>query len=137
MMNMGVGTYRGCRAWRIFLTVALASAAGPVAAQAAASISSATSAQTTTTGQTLEEIIVTARKRQVELQDAPVAISVMSGQDFARSNIGRLDNFNGYVPGLTVAKNDGAGRVVAIRGVGWETAQNLSTQPSVLVYIDG
>jgi iron complex outermembrane receptor protein len=122
---------RRCTAWRMFLAVALASAAGPVAAQVAAGVSSAASAQT------LEEIIVTARKRQVELQDAPVAISVMSGQDFARSNIGRLDNFNGYVPGLTVAKNDGAGRVVAIRGVGWETAQNLSTQPSVLVYMDG
>jgi iron complex outermembrane recepter protein len=137
MMNMGVGTCRGYTAWRTILAVALASAAGPVAAQAAASVSSATSVQTAASAQTLEEIIVTARKRQVELQDAPVAISVMSGQDFARSNIGRLDNFNGYVPGLAVAKNDGAGRVVAIRGVGWETAQNLSTQPSVLVYMDG
>jgi iron complex outermembrane receptor protein len=87
--------------------------------------------------QTLEEIIVSARKQQVDLQDAPVAISVVNGQDFERANVVKLDNFNGYVPGLTVAKNDGAGRVVAIRGVGWETAQNLSTQPSVLVYMDG
>ena len=85
----------------------------------------------------LEEIVVTARKREVSLQDAPVAISVLSGDDFDRSNVVRLDNFNGYVPGLVVAKNDGAGRVVTIRGVGWETAQNLTTQPSVLTYIDG
>ncbi len=86
---------------------------------------------------TLEEIIVTARRSQVDLQDAAIAVSAVSGQDFNRSNVVRLDNFNGYVPGLTIAKNDGAGRVVAIRGVGWETAQNLSTQPSVLVYMDG
>ena len=85
----------------------------------------------------LDEIIVTARKREVTLQDAPVAVSVTSGADFDKSNISRLDNFNGYVPGLVVAKNDGAGRVVTIRGLGWETAQNLSTQPSVLTYIDG
>jgi iron complex outermembrane recepter protein len=85
----------------------------------------------------LEETIVTARKKQMDLQDAPIAISVMSGEDFKRANLQRLDDFNGYVPGLTIAKNDGAGRVVSIRGVGWETAQNLSTQPSVLVYIDG
>jgi iron complex outermembrane recepter protein len=85
----------------------------------------------------LEEVVVTARKQQVNLQDAPIAISVISGDDFKRSNIEKLDDFNGYVPGLTIAKNDGAGRVVSIRGVGWETAQNLSTQPSVLVYIDG
>ena len=85
----------------------------------------------------LEEVVVTARKREVSLQDAPLAVSVLSGADFDKSNIVRLDNFNGYVPGLLVAKNDGAGRVVTIRGIGWETAQNLTTQPSVLTYIDG
>ena len=90
-------------------------------------------------GQTeeLEEIIVTARKTQVNLQEAPVAVTAVTGEDFDRSNLVKLDNFNGYVPGLTISKNDGAGRVVAVRGVGWETAQNLSTQPSVLVYMDG
>lgn len=88
-------------------------------------------------GLALEEVVVTARKREINIQDAPVAVSVVSGEDFDKSNIVRLDNFNGYVPGLTVAKNDGAGRVVSIRGIGWETAQNLGTQPSVLVYIDG
>ena len=85
----------------------------------------------------LEEIVVTARKREVALQEAPIAVSVLSGADFDKSNVVKLDNFNGYVPGLTVAKNDGAGRVVTIRGIGWETAQNLGSQPSVLTYIDG
>ncbi len=85
----------------------------------------------------LDEIRVTAQRHEVSLQDAALAVSVLSGKDFDNSNIGRLDNFNGYVPGLTIAKNDGAGRVVSIRGVGWETAQNLSTQPSVLTYVDG
>ena len=85
----------------------------------------------------LEEIVVTARKQEVSLQDAPIAVSVVSGSDWDKSNVVKLDNFNGYVPGLTIAKNDGAGRVVTIRGVGWETAQNLASQPSVLTYIDG
>ena len=88
-----------------------------------------------TTG--LEAITISARKIQVNIQDASIAVSTISGKDFDQSNIVRLDNFNGYVPGLTIAKNDGAGRVIAIRGVGWETAQNLGTQPSVLVYMDG
>ncbi len=85
----------------------------------------------------LEEIIVTARKQEVVLQDAAIAVSVISGDDFEKSNIVKLDNFNGFVPGLVVAKNDGAGRVITIRGVGWETAQNIGSQPSVLTYIDG
>ena len=85
----------------------------------------------------LDEITVTARKKEVDRQEAPVAVSVVSGTDFERSNLVKLDNLGGRLPGLLVTKNDGAGRVVAIRGVGWETAQNLSTQPSVLVYLDG
>lgn len=85
----------------------------------------------------LEEITVTARKREVALQNALVAVSVVSGEQLDDSNVVKLDDFNGFVPGLTITKNDGAGRVVAIRGVGWETAQNLSTQPGVLFYIDG
>lgn len=84
----------------------------------------------------LEEITVTARKRSVEIQEAPIAISTVDNEELERAAVTKLDDFNGYVPGLTIAKNDGAGRVVAIRGVGWETAQNLSTQPSVLVYLD-
>ena len=85
----------------------------------------------------LEEITVTARKRAVEIQEAPVAISTIDAEELEVAAITKLDDFNGYIPGLTISKNDGAGRVVAIRGVGWETAQSLSTQPSVLVYLDG
>lgn len=85
----------------------------------------------------LEEVTVTAKKTEVRLQDAAIAVSVTTGDDFDASNVMKLDNFNGYVPGLVVAKNDGAGRVVTIRGVGWETSQNLASQPSVLTYVDG
>ena len=52
----------------------------------------------------LEEVTVTAKKTEVKLQDAAIAVSVTSGSDFDASNIMRLDNFNGYVPGLVVAK---------------------------------
>lgn len=85
----------------------------------------------------LEEITVTARKREVSLQEAPIAVATFDGAALDRAGIAKLDDFNSFVPGLLVGKNDGAGRVVAIRGIGWETAQNLSTQPGVLVYVDG
>lgn len=85
----------------------------------------------------LEEITVTARKQEVNLQEAAVAISAVEAEHLDLAAVLKLDDFNGFVPGLHVSKNDGAGRVVAIRGVGWETAQNLSTQPGVLVYING
>ena len=109
---------------------ALLSMSGSVPAQAEAADSEARET-------VLEELLVTARRRTVAIQDAPLAVSTLSGDDFDKSNVVKLDNFNGYVPGLVIAKNDGAGRVATIRGIGWETAQNLTTQPSVLSYIDG
>ena len=85
----------------------------------------------------LDEITVTARRREIDQQRAPVAVSALSGETFEQANLVKLDQLDAYLPSLMVTKNDGAGRVVSIRGVGWETAQNLSTQPSVLVYLDG
>ncbi len=128
--NLGMALDRFAFGSAGLFAVALAAVAGSGAARA----------QTTaeqSEARVLEEIRVTARRRQVAIEDAPVAVSALSGEDFDRSNVVKLDNFNGYVPGLVVAKNDGAGRVVTIRGIGWETAQNLATQPSVLSYIDG
>lgn len=84
-----------------------------------------------------DEILVTSNKREMDLDEVPEAVSLVSGEDLANLNVTRLDDINGLLPGITVAKNDGAGRVVAIRGVGWETAQNLATQPGVLLYVDG
>ena len=125
------GLDRRTRGWlRVFVATALLGSVFP-------SPVAAGPGQTESAQPTLEEIVVTARRQQVAIEEAPVAVSALSGEDFDKSNIVKLDNFNGYVPGLVVAKNDGAGRVVTIRGIGWETAQNLSTQPSVLSYIDG
>ncbi len=84
-----------------------------------------------------EEITVRSQKQTSSLELVPAAVSVASAEDLSRLNLSKLDDFNGLVPGLTVSKNDGAGRVVSMRGVGWETAQNLSTQPGVLLYVDG
>ncbi len=85
----------------------------------------------------LEEITVTARRAEVALAEATTSVAVVSGEAFGDHGIEQLDRLNGWAPGLMVSRNDGAGRVASIRGVGWETAQNLSTQPSVLLYLDG
>ena len=39
----------------------------------------------------LEEVTVTAKKTEVKLQDAAIAVSVTSGSDFDASNIMRLE----------------------------------------------
>ena len=42
----------------------------------------------------LEEVTVTAKKTEVTLQDAAIAVSVTTGDDFDASNIMKLDNFS-------------------------------------------
>jgi iron complex outermembrane receptor protein len=90
------------------------------------------------TGQTgLIDIVVTGEKRETTLQTAPLSITAIGGSMLLERNINQLNDLNGYVPGLTIAKSEGAERVITIRGIGYETAQNPNSQPGVAFHIDG
>ena len=88
----------------------------------------------------IEEIVVTARKRQENLQDAPIAVSAFTGEalDFRGvTDIGKLDQF---VPNLVLNESTTYSNVtnaaVYIRGIG----QNDFTpviDPGVGIYVDG
>jgi iron complex outermembrane receptor protein len=86
----------------------------------------------------LDEVIVSAEKRQVDLESAPMAITVVSGAALERSNITQLADLGGSVPGLTIARSSGFERIASIRGIGSETPENAyTTQPGVSFHIDG
>ena len=51
----------------------------------------------------LEEIIVTARRREETLQNVPVAVQAFSQQDIQRSNILGFEEIAGRTPGMGVA----------------------------------
>ncbi len=85
----------------------------------------------------LEEIVVTSEKRSAKLQAAPIAVTAIEGSKLQDSNIVEPADLTGFVPGLTIAKNEGYNRVVAIRGVGYETPQNATAAPSVSFHLDG
>jgi iron complex outermembrane receptor protein len=88
--------------------------------------------------QTLEQVIVSADKREVDLQSAPVAITAISAAALDQSNITQLADLNGSVPGLTIARSSGFERSVSIRGIGSETPENAyTTQPGVSLHVDG
>ena len=95
-----------------------------------------TEARDTSSSQ-LEEVIVQADKRAVDLQKAPLAITALSADSLDDANIRSSADLNGYVPGLTVARSEGVSRVVSIRGIGNEANQNDSAQPGVAYHIDG
>lgn len=84
----------------------------------------------------LEEIVVTARRREELLQDVPVAISVLD--DTFLEDAGFLDHFEMYseIPGVEYGQvRDRIGSQPGIRGV-TSTSQNI-LQQKVTAFIDG
>lgn len=86
---------------------------------------------------TIEEVIVTAEKRNESLQDLSQAVTPVSAKDLDQKNILSFVDLSAIAPGVTVAKNEGFKTVIAIRGVGNEANQNAVANPSVSYHMDG
>lgn len=83
----------------------------------------------------LEPVIVTAQKREQNLQEVPVSISVVSGQKVTDMHIDDLRTLQGYIPNLAIL-NSGVNPVVYIRGFG-SGPNNVAFDQEVSVYVDG
>lgn len=85
----------------------------------------------------LEEVVVTAERRPVDLQKSALSVSAVTAETLTQGNITDITGLNGLVPGLVVARSGGGERVISIRGVGSETPENTNTQPGVSYHVDG
>lgn len=88
-------------------------------------------------GGALEEVIVTARKREESLQDVPLSIQAYSGDDLALGGIDNVENLVGKAPNLSLSSNilsPGNDFLnIVIRGVGAQSAG----APAVGTFVDG
>ncbi len=87
--------------------------------------------------QTIEDVIVTAEKRDESLQTVSQAVTAITDSELEAKNITSFVDLTAIVPGVTVAKNEGYKTVISIRGVGNETNQNAIAAPSVAFHMDG
>lgn len=97
-------------------------------------------AQGTDTGASplaLEEVIVTAEKREVNLQSLSASVTAFDADHLDRQQVINAVDLSSLAPGLTIAKNEGFRRVVVIRGAGLEANQNDIANPSVSFHVDG
>jgi iron complex outermembrane receptor protein len=85
----------------------------------------------------LEEIVVTGEKRETSLQRAPISITAVDATALQQRNANEVNDLNGMVPGLAITKSEGSARIVAIRGIGYETPANPNSQPGVAFHING
>ena len=82
---------------------------------------------------TIEELVVTAQKREEALQDVPVAVSAYTDETRDLVGIRTIQDFATFTPGLSF--NAGTDRM-SLRGVGRLT-NVLGSDPGVAVYNDG
>ena len=86
----------------------------------------------------LEEIIVTAQKRQASLQETPIAVSALSPGQLERGSIQTVLDVAKHVPNVefhTVSQS-GASLGASIRGIGFDDLEK-AFEPTVGVSIDG
>ena len=85
----------------------------------------------------IDEIIVTANKREQSLQDIPMTVSVATAQQIERSAIMDLIDLGSAVPTLRVNQLQNSAQTnFVIRGYG-NGANNPGIEPAVGIYIDG
>ncbi len=85
----------------------------------------------------LEEVIVTAQKREQSLQDVPIAVSAYSGAMLQESGVKDVFDLQVNAPSLNVDQNQNATTsTFSIRGIGGG-GNNFGIESSVGVYVDG
>ncbi len=88
----------------------------------------------------MEEITVTARKREETLQEAPVAISVLTGDNIRDAGIANMNDLTSRLPNVggidEPAGLDGNGFAPTIRGLGTGSRQ-IGEESGLGVFIDG
>lgn len=96
-------------------------------------------ARATEAPRTLETIVVTAEKRAEALEDVPLAVTVIGGDDAARRAITDFSALVDETPGLSINYAFGGASygLLSIRGVGGADDYKPNGSPSVALHLDG
>lgn len=85
----------------------------------------------------IEEITVTAQKREQNLQDVPMSITAIGAEEMTALNLGDSGDIANHTPGLNWGGTAGKSRpVIFLRGVGNSDFQSAANSP-VAIYQDG
>jgi iron complex outermembrane recepter protein len=94
-------------------------------------------ADATASGSELSEVVITAQKRQQNLQDVPIAVIALSGQQLQDAGVTDIKNMQVLTPGITVTSTTSENSTTArIRGIG-TVGDNVGLESSVGIVIDG
>ena len=110
-------------------------ALAPLAAQAQSAAAAPAESAAAQPDEGIADIVVTAERRATSVQDTPLAVSAVSGDNLRGREINTLENLAPSLPNVNFGKNVGFARV-AIRGVGLDTTV-AGQEGRVAVHTDG
>jgi iron complex outermembrane receptor protein len=120
------------------LSYAIAVILGGASAAAAAA---ATTADADTGSDSIQEITVTAQRRDQSMQDVPISMQAFTSQALEQLNILTFDDYIKYLPNVTTANNGPGQNEVFMRGLsaGSQASQGSASTglfPNVAIYLD-
>lgn len=119
------------------MAVLLASTIFCSAGTASAQAEGAGGQSNTTASYGQDEIIITAQKREENLQDVPIAVTAIGTEKLDQLQVSDFDDFARFVPGLSLQSAGPGFSTVYFRGVAsGENANHSSSLPSVGTYLD-
>ena len=103
--------------------------------------SSAAAATDTEAAGGIEEIVVTAQRRSESIQDVPVTIQAITGEQLSQLNVTTFDDVLKYLPNVTFSSNGPGQGNIYMRGLSAGFAGNQSSAaidpfPNVATYLD-
>jgi outer membrane receptor protein involved in Fe transport len=83
------------------------------------------------------EVVVTARKRDENIQNIPVAVTAISGAVVEKFNLTTVEDVANRTPQLIISRgSSGSGADITMRGIG-SSSENIGIEQSVSVNVDG
>lgn len=90
----------------------------------------------TSSNRALEEMVVTAQKREQSLQDVPVTVNALSRETLEAQGVDTLFEIADLVPGMVFSRAPDDGLSLTLRGLG-TPARTQSFDQSVALFLDG
>ncbi len=86
-------------------------------------------------GGLLEEVLVTARKREESLQDIPQSIQALSSEQIIQSGLKGMDDYVRFIPSMNIVQANPGTAMVIFRGIA-DAQSTFIAEPSAAVYLD-
>src|SRR6202453_4376304 len=91
--------------------------------------------------ESISEVVVTAQRREENIQNVPITIQALTGDTIAQLNVVNLDEFIRYLPNVSQNTNGPGQSLVFIRGLNTDTNDGqgggtTGALPGVAIYLD-